>query len=120
MPNSIEVKDAGNNTVEIATIDALINNSYETVAASQTAQVLGSTGASGDLISHLLIVPASVSPGAVTILDNATSITVFTGGASSISNLIPFVIPLNMISTSGAWKVTTGASVSVIAVGKFT
>lgn len=120
MPNSISVKDSGNNNVTIATIDALINNSYETVAASSTNQVLGSTGATGDLISHLVIIPATVSPGAVAVIDNATSITVFTGGSNSISNLIPFVIPLNMISASGAWKVTTGTAVSVIAVGKFT
>lgn len=93
---------------------------YETVAASQTAQVLGATGAAGDFISHVLVVPASTSPGAVTLLDNATSITVFAGGSSSVSSLVPFVIPLNMVSVSGAWKLTTGSSVSCIAVGSFT
>lgn len=93
---------------------------YETVAASATAQVLGTAGATGNFISHLLVIPATTSPGNVLLLDNATSITVFTGGASSVSNLIPFTIPLNMVSVSGAWKVTTGANVSVIAVGDFT
>ena len=93
---------------------------YETVAASQTAQVIGATGATGDYISHLIIVPATVSPGNVLLLDNATSITIFAGGASSVSNLAPFVVYLGMTSVSGAWKVTTGANVSVIAVGTFT
>lgn len=93
---------------------------YETVAASQTAQVLGATGATGDYISGLLVIPATTSPGNVLLLDNATSITVFTGGASSVSNLVPFFIPLGMISVSGAWKVTTGANVSVIGIGNFT
>lgn len=93
---------------------------YETVAASQTAQVLGATGAAGDYISGLLVIPATTSPGNVLLLDNATSITVFTGGASSVSNLVPFFIPLGMKSVSGAWKVTTGANVSVIGVGNFT
>lgn len=93
---------------------------YETVAASQTAQVLGSTGAIGDYISGLLVIPATTSPGAVTLLDNATSITVFTGGAASVSNLVPFFIPLGMKSVSGAWKVTTGINVSVIGIGNFT
>lgn len=120
MPTTVDIRDASNNIVTVSTIDRLINNNYETVAASATAQVLGSTGAAGDTLSHLLIIPATVSPGAVSVLDSATSMTVFTGGANSISNLIPFVIPLNMISVNGAWKVTTGASVSVIAVGKFT
>lgn len=93
---------------------------YETVAASQTAQALGATGATGDYISGLLVVPATTSPGNVLLLDNATSITVFTGGATSVSNLVPFFIPLGMISVSGAWKVTTGANVSVIGIGNFT
>lgn len=93
---------------------------YETVAASQTAQVLGATGATGDYISGILVVPASTSPGAIALLDGATSITVFTGGASSVSNLVPFFIPLGMISLSGAWKITTGASVSCIGIGNFT
>lgn len=93
---------------------------YETVAASQTAQALGATGATGDLLNGLLIIPATTSPGVVTVLDNATSIPVFVGGASSVSTLIPFFVPLGIKSVSGAWKVTTGASVSVIAVGDFT
>jgi hypothetical protein len=93
---------------------------YETVAASQTAQVLGTAGAVGDYLYFLLVIPATTSPGAVTILDNVTSITVFAGGASSVSNLVPFAIPVQALSVSGAWKVTTGANVSVIAVGNFT
>lgn len=93
---------------------------YETVAASQTAQTIGATGATGDYISHLLVIPESTSPGAVALLDNATSITVFAGGADSVGSLLPFTIPLAMISASGAWKVTTGANVHVIAVGNFT
>lgn len=93
---------------------------YETVAASQTAQVLGATGAVGDDIDGLLVIPATTAPGNVLLLDGATSITVFVGGASSVSNLVPFFIPLNMRSVSGAWKVTTGANVSVIGIGNFT
>lgn len=93
---------------------------YETVAASATAQVLGGTGAIGDYISGLLVIPATTSPGNVLLLDSATSITVFAGGASSVSNLVPFFIPLGMYSVSGAWKVTTGTNVSVIGIGNFT
>lgn len=93
---------------------------YKTVAASQTAQVLGGSGAVGDYLAGVLVVPASTSPGNVIILDNATSITIFAGGASSVSNLVPFFIPVGAKSVSGPWKVTTGASVSAIAVGSFT
>jgi hypothetical protein len=96
------------------------NAEYETVAASQTAQALGATGAAGDYISGIIVIPATTSPGNVLLLDNATSITVFAGGASSVSNLVPFFIPLGMISVSGAWKITTGANVSCIGTGNFT
>ena len=93
---------------------------YETVAASQTAQVLGTAGDKGDYLRGLLVVPATTSPGNVIILDNATSITVFTGGASSVTDLYSFYIPIDAYSVSGAWKVTTGANVSVVAFGDFT
>jgi hypothetical protein len=94
---------------------------YETVAASSADQALGATGAAGDYVAGLLVVPATTSPGAVSIKDGAGSaITVFTGGASSVSNLVPFFIPLGLKSGSGAWKVTTGANVSVIGSGNFT
>jgi len=93
---------------------------YVTVAASATATVLqSSTGTTGDYISGVLVIPATTSPGNVLLLDNATSITVFAGGASSVSNLVPFFIPLGAVSRSGAWKITTGTNVSVIAIGKF-
>lgn len=94
---------------------------YETVAASQSDQVLGATGATGDYLAGVLIVPATTAPGAVSIKDGGGSaITVFTGGASSVSNLVPFFVPLGIYSTGGAWKVTTGTNVSVIGVGNFT
>lgn len=93
---------------------------YETVAASQTDQVMGATGAAGDLLSGLLVIPATTSPGAVSIKDGSgAAITVFTGGASSVSNLVPFYIPLALRAGTN-WKVTTGANVSVIASGNFT
>jgi hypothetical protein len=105
MANAVELVNAG--------------SQYETVAASQTAQVLGVAGKVGNYLVGLLVIPATTSPGAVAILDNSTSITVFTGGATSVSNLVPFFIPIGAKSVSGAWKVTTGADVSVVAVGSF-
>lgn len=94
---------------------------YETVAASQTDQAMGVTGAAGDYLAGVLIVPATTSPGAVSIKDGSGSgITIFTGGATSVSNLVPFMVPIGAISTSGAWKVTTGTNVSAIGVGNFT
>jgi hypothetical protein len=68
----------------------------------------------------ILVVPATTSPGAVTLIDGLTSITVFTGGASSVSNLVPFYIPLGLRSVSGSWKITTGANVACVVTGDFT
>lgn len=94
---------------------------WETVAASATAQAIGATGATGDWISHIIIVPATTSPGAVSIKDGAGSaITIFAGGASSVTSLVPFTVALDMKSLAGAWSVTTGTNVSAIAVGNFT
>lgn len=97
---------------------------YIAVAASQTATVLqASAGAAGDYLSHCVIYPTSTSPGVVTVFDNtntaATSAILFAGGATSTSNLTPISVPVGAVSTAGAWKVTTGASVSVVCYGKF-
>lgn len=99
-------------------------NFYQAVAASATATVLqSSTGAAGDYLSHCVLYPTSTSPGVVTVFDNTnaagTSAILFPGGASSLSNLAPIPIPVGAISVSGAWKVTTGASISVVCYGKF-
>lgn len=92
---------------------------YETVAASQTAQVLGGSGAKGDYISHVLVIPATTSPGNVLLLDGATSITIFAGGSSSVTGLNPFHIVLGANSRNGPWSITTGSNVSAIAFGRF-
>lgn len=99
---------------------------YETVAASQTDQILGPTGKVGDILSSITIIPATTSPGAVQIQDGGgTEITVFAGGASSVVDLSPIVVffgpnGIRCVNTSTpGWKVTTGANVSVIANGRF-
>lgn len=92
---------------------------YETVAASASAQVLGDVGAKGDILERLIIVPATTSAGNVSITDGGGSaISVFVTG--TLSNLTPIVLHIGARSSAGAWKVTTGAAVSVVAIGKFT
>lgn len=101
--------------------EAVEAQGYKTVAASQTDQILGVSGAAGDTLVALVIVPATSAAGAVSIKDGAGSgITLFAGGGTTaLKDLAPITVPLNMRSVGGAWKVTTGANVSVIAVGKF-
>lgn len=88
---------------------------YETVAASQTAQVLGGTGAVGDTLVSLIITVSTALTGTVSILDGSTSIPVMP--ASAVVGV--YTITLNAQSVSGPWKVTTGAGASVIAIGNF-
>lgn len=101
------------------------NAIYETVAASQTGQALGATGAAGDYLSHCVIYPVTTSPGVVTVFDGTSSATnnviAFAGGASSTSNLTPISIPVGAVSlNSGGWKVTTGTNAIVTCYGRFT
>jgi len=93
----------------------------EPVAASSTDQILGATGAVGDVLDYMLVVPATTSPGAITIKDGTGSpVTVFAGGANSVGSLVPFPIPWGKACTGAGWKVTTGANVSVVPFGDFT
>src|SRR5947209_623692 len=75
---------------------------YETIAASQSDQVLGGAGAVGDVLATLVIVPATTGAGTVSIKDGSGSgINVFVTG--TLADLRPIVIPLWIKSTSGAW-----------------
>lgn len=92
------------------------NTDYETVAASQTDQAIGASGAKGDLLERLVVSVATAATSAVSIKD---------GGGSAIS-IVPANTPVGVYSVNigaksfvGAWSVTTGAGVSVVAVGRF-
>lgn len=95
----------------------VVGDQLDTVAASQTARILGA-GLTGGYISHLVIVPETTSPGAVTLLDGANGNIVFTGGASSVTSLAPFIVVIAAYA-QGQWKMTTGTNVHVLAVGRF-
>lgn len=88
------------------------------VAASQSDAVVGTK--KGGLIRRIVIVPATTSPGVVSYKDGAsgTSRTVFVGG--TVVDLKPFVVELGVRgSGTDGFRVTTGANVSVIVVGRF-
>ena len=88
---------------------------YETVAASQTAQVLGVTGAAGDTLMRLIITVTTSATSQVTLLDGATSYII----VPAVTPVGVYQIDINAVSVSGAWKITTGAGVSVMGVGNF-
>ncbi len=94
-----------------------LSRKYEDVAASQTAQALGATGATGDFLDRLIIVPETLTAGAVALLDGTVSRNVFVAG--TLTSLSPIVLPIGARSATGKWSVTTGTSVHVIAIGEF-
>ena len=89
---------------------------YEHVAASQTAQVLGATGAAGDYLHRLIITVSTAATSTVSLLDNTTSHTLVAANTA----IGVYSIEINTFSKNGAWKVTTGAGAEVVAVGNFT
>lgn len=92
-------------------------NDMETVAASQTDQALGATGAAGDYLKRLIVTVATAATAACSIKDGSGSAIPITAANTPIG---VYVIELHRESAAGAWSVTTAAGVSVIAVGKFT
>ena len=88
--------------------------SYETVAASQTAQVLGASGATEDYL-HLVTVVLTSATNTLTILDGATTVLSFTN--LNAIGVHTFFVQARCVTN---WKVTTGANTTVLAVGKFT
>lgn len=95
------------------------------ILASQTdADVENVTGAAGDYLEKVIIVPESTSPGPVTLTDGTAvtpnfEIDIFEGGTGSVVTLHPFTVPIGAYSQDGQWRITTGAAVHVICIGNF-
>ena len=89
---------------------------YEVVAAGQTDQVLGGAGSVGDFLGRLIVNVTTGATGTVSIKDGAGSAIVVVPALAAAG---AFTIEVGARSTNGAWKVTTGAGASVVAVGKF-
>jgi hypothetical protein len=96
--------------------DAYLGNkfNYKVVAAGQTtSQICGQ----GGFINTFTVVPASSGAATAALLDGSTTLfttPTFVGGAETK----PYTLHLNISAeSSGGFKVTTGASVSVIVSG---
>lgn len=113
------IYDPGSGIKETAKLVALADaGEYETVAAGQTDQVLGATGAAGDYLARLILIVSTAATAATSIKDGTTAISVFPNSPGG--GVGTYVIPLGLRATGAGWKVTTGAGVAVIAVGDFT
>lgn len=95
------------------------NMDYEPVAASQTDQVLGPVGAAGDILESVTIVVATAATAQCSIKDGSGSaIVIFPNSPGG--GVGTYTVTLGIRSAAGAWKLTTGAGASAIAVGRFT
>lgn len=92
--------------------------SYETVAASQTDQLMGSANAAaGDYLDRIIITVNTAATAAVSIEDGNTNIPILPnspGGGVGV-----YVVEIKATSTAGGWEITTGAGSTVLAVGRF-
>jgi hypothetical protein len=102
---------------------ALPNTRYKKVAAGQTTaniSVAGDGVPGRDYISHLIITAASTAaPGTVTLLDGTTSILVHGWSATVATELVQTVVVDCLAESTKGFNITTGTSVSVVAVGRF-
>lgn len=101
----------------MAGVNAPYRYQYEHVAVSQTAHVLGGTGAIGDYLDKIICTVSTAATSSVAVLDGSTSHTILpnnVGGGVGV-----YVIPIHGISRNGSWKITTGAGVEVLALGIF-
>jgi len=92
---------------------------YEHVAASQTAQVLGGTGAVGDYLHRIICTVTTSATGNVVIVDGTGTGILTHTVLPALSGVGVFNVEMNVESTTGPWKITTGAGVEVMAVGIF-
>jgi hypothetical protein len=96
-------------------------NEYETVAVSVTDQVLGNTGARGDLLVRVIVTVATAATSTCSIKDGAAGAVIPLLAANAA--LGAYSIELNLRATTVAnpgWRITTGAGATAIATGRFT
>lgn len=113
----------GRQTVANSSPVVLAKQDYQDLAASTASTAIkgqsGTTGAAGDWLDFVLIIPETTAAGTVTLEDGANAaINIFVSG--TLASLVPFAVPIRANSANGAWKISTGANVHVRAVGNFT
>lgn len=95
---------------------------YETVAASQTDQIMGPVGHVGDILERLIITVNTAATAAVSIKDgDGASIGILPNSpGGGVGVYVVEIKALCVRATTPGWKVTTGAGSTVLAVGRFT
>jgi hypothetical protein len=93
---------------------------YEAVAPNATDQILGPNGAVGDVLERLVVSVITAATSSASIKDGNGSTIVIAPANTPIG---VYSVPIGaraVNATTPGWKVTTGAGVRVLAVGRFT
>lgn len=95
---------------------------YEAVAASQTDQIMGATGAVGDVLNAVIVSVATAATGTCSIKDGNGSAIPLTAANTPIGVYTVILGPgiVAKAATTPGWKITTGAGATAIGVGRFT
>lgn len=116
--------NANGRALPSASAPVVLNSMTYVTAAASTTQQCGATGASGDYLDGVLIIPGTTAAGIVQIKDGSgTAITIFAGGGTTpLPTLAPFFVPIGAVSSggTGGWKGITNANVTAILIGNFT
>ena len=101
----------------------LPNSNYQQVLTGvSTAQIsVAGDGAPGrDYISHLIITAASTAAaGTTTLFDGTLALLIHGWNATVATELVQTVVVDCIAKTTKGFNITTGSSVSVVAVGRF-
>lgn len=92
----------------------------EAVAASQTDQIMGATGAVGDFLHRVIIAVDTSATGTCSIKDGNGSAMPLTAANTPIGVYSVEVNASCVNATTPGWRITTGAGCTVIGVGRFT
>jgi len=103
----------------MAGINSPYRYQYERVAASQTAQVLGGTGAVGDYVHRLIVTVNTSATSTVSLIDGAGTGLLTYPIMPTNTPIGVYSIQIEAASQNGSWKLTTGAGVDAMAVGVF-
>jgi hypothetical protein len=102
---------------------ALDSSQYVLVAASQTTKQISPAGNAqerGDFLAGVSVIWASTLGGTVTLIDGTTTFMVIPAQVTAATDIVPRYVELGITATSTkGFNITTGASVSCLAIGRF-
>ena len=107
--------DAGGDSITVTLAKAYV------ACPGNATTTLGGNGTIGDVLERLVISPAVLNAGNVTVTDGNTSIPIYVN-AGNLTTAAPMTVAFDpgLPSVNGGWSVVAPVSVTVVAVGRFT